>query len=117
MNKLLKSFLKTAVYLLDQAEDVADDVRGRVADRAERASGRVADWRDRARDLYAGEDHTLRNLMTFAAGVGVGVLTAMLFAPASGEETRGQIGERVRDIGGRMRERFSETPRTGTEGV
>jgi YtxH-like protein len=117
MNKLLKSFLKTAVYLLDQAEDVADDVRGRVADRVERASDRVSDLRDRAHDLYAGEDHTLRNILTFAAGVGVGAVTAMLLAPGSGEETRGQIGERVHAIGGKMRERFSETQRTGTEGV
>ncbi len=117
MNKLLKSFLKTAVYVLDQAEDVADDVRGRVADRVGRASDRVSDLRDRARDLYAGEDHTLRNILTFAAGVGVGVVTAMLFAPASGQETRSQIGERVHDIGGKMRERFSDGQRTGTEGV
>jgi hypothetical protein len=117
MSKLLKSVLKTAVYLLDQAEDVADDVRGRVSNRVERASDRVSDLRDRARDLYRGEDHTLRNVLTFAAGLGVGVLTAMLFAPASGEETRGQIGEKVHDIGGRMRERFSESQRTGTESV
>jgi hypothetical protein len=117
MSKLLKSVLKTAVYLLDQAEDVADEVRGRVSHSVDRAGDRVSDLRDRARDLYVGEDHTLRNVLTFAAGVGVGVVTAMLLAPASGDEIRGQIGEKVHDIGGRMRERFSESQRTGTEGV
>lgn len=121
MNKLLKSVLKTVVYLLDQAEDVADDMRGRVSDTVSRAGDRVSDLRDQAQDLYSGEDHTLRNVLTFAAGVGVGIATAMLFSPASGEEIRSQIGEKVQDIGGRVRDRFSsESERrsaTGTEGV
>ena len=67
------------------------------------------------------QDHTLRNILTFAAGVGVGVATAMLFAPASGEEIRSQIGEKVQDISGRVRDRFSAGPEgrsaTGTEGI
>jgi hypothetical protein len=121
MNKLLKSVLKTVVYVLDQAEDVADDMRGRVSDTVDRASDRVSDLRDQAHDLYHGEDHTLRNVITFAAGVGVGIATSMLFSPASGEEIRGQIGEKVQDISGRVRDRFSaESERrsaTGTEGV
>jgi len=120
MNKLLKSILKTAVYVLDQTGDVADDMRGRFSDTVDRASDRVSDLRDRAQELYAGEDHTLRNVLTFAAGVGVGIGAAILFAPASGEEIRGQIGDKVQDITDRVRDRFSpETKRagTGTEGV
>jgi hypothetical protein len=121
MNKLLKSVLKTVVYVLDQAEDVADEMRGRVSDTVNRAGDRVSDLRDQAHDLYHGEDHTLRNVLTFAAGVGVGIATAMLFSPASGEEIREQIGEKVQDISGRVRDRFSsESERrsaTGTEGV
>lgn len=120
MTKLLKSVLKTVVYLLDQAEDVADDMRGRVSNTVDRASDRVSDLRDQARDLYSGEDHTLRNVLTFAAGVGVGIATAMLFAPASGEEIRSQIGEKVEDISGKVRDRFSSPAQrsaTGTEGV
>jgi YtxH-like protein len=123
MNKLLKSVLKTVVYLLDQTESAADDVRDRVAQGYDRASDRVSDLRDQAHDIYAGEDHTLRNVLTFAAGVGVGVGAAMLFAPASGEEIRSQIGEKVQDIGGRVRDKFSSVSSearraaTGTEGV
>jgi hypothetical protein len=131
MNKLLKSVLKTAVYLLDQTEGVAEDMRDRMADGVDRASDRMSDLRDRARDFYPGEeDHTLRNILTFAAGVGVGVGAAMLFAPSSGEEFRSQIGEKVQDISDRVRDKFSaasdkfsssaaETRRsvTGTEGV
>lgn len=124
MNKLLKSVLKTVVYLLDQTESVAEDMRDRVADGVDRAGDRMSDLRDRARDFYPGEeDHTLRNVLTFAAGVGVGVGAALLFAPASGEEIRGQIGDRVQDISERVRDKFSsasaQTRRsaTGTEGV
>lgn len=116
MNKLLKSVLKTAVYLIDQAEDMTDDMRDRVSKGVDRAGDRFSDLRDHAQDMYYGEDHTLRNVLTFAAGVGVGIATAMLFSPASGEEIRSQIGEKVQDISGRVRDRFSET-RTGTESV
>ncbi|MGA8618562.1 MAG: YtxH domain-containing protein [Candidatus Sulfotelmatobacter sp.] len=120
MNKLLKSVLKTVVYLLEQTENVAEDMRDRVAEGVDRAGDRVSDLRDRAQDIYAGEDHTLRNVLTFAAGVGVGLGVAMLFAPASGEEIRSQIGEKVQDIGERVRDRFSSETRrsaTGTGGV
>lgn len=122
MNNLLKSVLKTVVFLLDQTEGTAGDVRDRVSEGVDRVADRVSDLRDRAQDLYSGtQDHTLRNILTFAAGVGVGVATAMLFAPASGEEIRSQIGEKVQDISGRVRDRFSaEQERrsaTGTEGV
>lgn len=118
MNKLLKSVLKTVVYLLEQTENVAEDVRDRVAEGVDRAGDRVSDLRDRAQDLYGGEDHTLRNVLTFAAGVGVGIGAAILFAPASGEEIRNQIGDKVQDIGERVRDRFSSQARrasTGTE--
>ena len=122
MNKLLKSVLKTVVYLLDQTESVAEDMRDRMADSVDRAGDRMSDLRDRARDFYPGEDHTLRNILTFAAGVGVGVGAAILFAPASGEEIRSQIGEKVQDISDRVRDKFSSASEgrrsaTGTEGV
>jgi hypothetical protein len=115
MNNLIRSILKTAVYFLDQTDRFTSDVRDRVAGGVDRASGRVADLRERAEDLYSGEDHTLRNMLTFAAGVGVGMGAALLFAPASGEEIRGQIGDKVHDIGDRVRERFSTRTSTGTE--
>ncbi|PYX58686.1 MAG: hypothetical protein DMG76_08115 [Acidobacteria bacterium] len=111
MNKFLKSVLKTAVYLLDQSD--------RVADRVDEVSDRVSDLRHRARDLYGHEDHTMRNIMTFAAGVGVGIGAGMLLAPTSGEDIRNSIGEKVHDIGDRVRTRFSSEANraTGTKGV
>lgn len=114
MNNLIKSILKTAVYFLDQTDRFAGDMRDRVGDSLDRAADRVSDLRDRAEDIYPGRNHALRNVLSFTAGVGVGIATAILFAPASGEDLRNQIGEKVQDIGGRVRSRFS---RTGTEDV
>ena len=119
MNNLIQSILKTAVYFLDQTSQAASDVRDRVSDTVDRASDRMSDLRSQAEDLYEGEDHTFRNVMTFVAGVGVGVGAAILFAPASGQEIRNSIGEKVQDIGDRVRGRFSSEARnaTGTEGI
>src|SRR6266853_2870962 len=118
LNNLLKSILKTAVYFIEQSDRVASDLRDRVSEEYETASDRVSDLRDRAQDLYAGENHTLRNVLTFAAGVGVGIGAGMLLAPASGEQIRSSIGDKVQDIGDRVRDRFSSEARTatGTEG-
>jgi hypothetical protein len=118
LNNLLKSILKTAVYFIEQSDRVAGDLRDRVSDGYESAADRVSDLRDRAQDLYEGENHTLRNVLVFAAGVGVGIGAGMLLAPASGEEIRGSIGDKVQDISDRVRDRFtSETANaTGTEG-
>jgi hypothetical protein len=117
MNNLIRSILKTAVYFLDQSDRFTSDVRDRVSEGVGRAADRVSDLRDQAHDLYSGEDHTVRNVLTFVAGVGVGVGAALLFAPASGEELRGQIGDKVQDIGDRVRERFSSQAPTGTESL
>jgi gas vesicle protein len=124
MNDLIKSILKTAVYFLDQTNAFTSNVKSRVSDTIDEAGDRVSDLRDRASDLYDGqqEDHTVRNVVTFLAGVGVGVGAAMLFAPSSGEELRGQIGDKVQDIGDRVRSKFSDVRSdvrnaTGTEGV
>jgi gas vesicle protein len=126
MNKagnVIKSALKTAVYFLDQTDRVASDVRDRVSDTVDQAADRVSDLHDRARNLYA-PDHTLRNILMFTAGVGVGVAAGMLLAPASGDEIRDAIGDKVHDIGDRVRDRFSAVSRattnraaTGTEAL
>jgi YtxH-like protein len=118
MNNLIKSILKTAVYFLDQTDRVAGDVRDRVYDGVDRATGRISDLRDQAHDLYD-RDHTLRNVLTFAVGLGVGAGAAILLTPASGQEIRNSIGEKVQGIGDRVRDRFSSAEKrsaTGTEG-
>lgn len=105
-NSLLRSFLKTAVYVMDQT-----------AEQVDRASDRASQFAEDARTAIFPEDHTLRNILVFAAGVGVGVGAGLLLAPASGEETRNSIGERVQDISDKVKSRVSKqnySP-TGTE--
>jgi hypothetical protein len=106
-NNLLRSALKTATYVMDQT-----------ADQVERVSDRAADYAEDARSaIFREEDHTLRNVLLFAAGVGVGVGAGLLLAPASGEEIRNSIGEKVQDISDRVKERMSNQKysATGTE--
>ena len=122
VTKLLKSILKTAVYILDQAESAAYDMRDRVADQADRVADQVSDLSDRGRKVIYGEDYKLRNLLTFVAGLGIGLGAGVLLAPASGEETRSSMRDKVHDIGDRVRDqvrsRTSGGARpTGTEAL
>ncbi len=50
-------------------------------------------------------------LLAFIAGAAVGAAVALLFAPASGEETREYLGQRARE----GRDRASEVARQGRE--
>jgi YtxH-like protein len=114
---LTNVMLGAGLYLLDSLRsslsegvgDLSDRARDRAQDLYETASGRAK----RASDVLRGEDH--RGLSTTAAfliGAGVGVGLGMLLAPASGEEIRSNISEKVRD-------RFSrgDEPSTGTYGT
>ena len=115
-NLLWNVLLGTGVYLIDslrdRLNDNIDDIRGRARDTYSEASRRVS----RASDVIRGEDH--RPLSTAAAlliGVGVGVGVGMLLAPASGEETRKDISNKVQEFGDRVRDRFSGEERRGPE--
>jgi hypothetical protein len=105
-NSVLKSLLKTAVYVMDQSTE-----------QAERVSERASQFADDARSVIFPEDHTLRNVLMFAAGIGVGVGAALLLAPSSGEELRNSIGEKVQDIRDKVKDRVSgqNFGATGTE--
>jgi|SRR5579872_2094326 hypothetical protein len=104
LSKLIKSALKTAIYVMDQT-----------ADQVERVSDRANELADNARDrLSMHESHPFRNFLSFAAGVGVGVGVGMLLAPSSGAELRDTITDKVQDIGNRVTGR-AENYATGTD--
>jgi hypothetical protein len=104
LNKLLKSVLKSAVYIMDET-----------ADRVDRVSDRASQFADDTRSaFYPSEGRVLRNVMSFAAGIGVGIAAGMLLAPSSGRELRDSISDRVQSIGDRVRGR-AESYATGTE--
>lgn len=116
-NILLNVLLGTGFYLLDSLRDritegvgdFSDQARSRAQDIFETASERAS----RASDVIRGREQ--RGLSTAAAvliGVGIGVGVGMLLAPASGEETRENLAEKVRDRFSREKE-----PSTGTYGV
>ena len=118
-NILWNVLLGTGVYLLDtmrgRLTDVMDDFSGTARDTYDEASRRVS----RASDVIRGEDH--RGMSTAAAlliGVGVGVGVGMLLAPASGEETRSNLSDKVQEFSGRVRDKFSgeRESATGTYG-
>lgn len=122
-NILWNVLLGSGVYLLDSLrerlsegiDDISDRARGTYSEASRRVS--------RASDVIRGEDH--HGVSTVAAlliGVGVGVGVGMLLAPASGEETRSNLSNKVQEFGDRVRDRFSEQQRreqggTGTYGA
>lgn len=104
LNSLLRSVLKTAVYIMDSTADSVD----RVSDRASRIA-------DDAKDvIYPDRGNALRNVLSFAAGIGVGVAVGVLLAPQSGEELRNTISDKVQDISDKVRGR-TESYATGTD--
>jgi gas vesicle protein len=50
-------------------------------------------------------------LVAFVAGAVAGAAIALLFAPASGEETRRSLGERAREMRERAREQYEAARR------
>jgi hypothetical protein len=108
-NLLWNVLLGTSVYLLDslrsRLSDSVDDLGDRARDTYSEASRRVS----RASDVIRGEDHSgLSTVAALLIGVGVGVGVGLLVAPASGEETRGTISNKVQEFGGRVKDKFSE---------
>jgi gas vesicle protein len=106
LSNVVKSIFKTAVYIMDQTADTVD-----------RASDRASEIAQETRSaIYPTENHTLRNLFAFAAGVGLGVGAGMLLAPSSGSELRNSIGDKVQEIGNKVRNRAETySSSTGTE--
>jgi hypothetical protein len=93
--------------LSDQVETVADRAKGAV----DSASGRV---RKVSRSI-TGEDHSgLSSAAALLLGVGVGIGLGILFAPASGDEIRRNIGYKVQEFGGRIRRRESGERQRGS---
>jgi hypothetical protein len=103
INKVLRSILKTAIYVMDQTSDQVD-----------RATSRATEFVDDAREVVYPPNHTLRNVVSFAAGIGVGVGVGILMAPSSGAELRDSISDKVQDIGDRVRGR-AQAVATGTD--
>jgi hypothetical protein len=111
---LLSMLMGTGLYLLDplrnRLNDRLDDLSDRAQDTYETASDRLG----RATRVIRGDDR--RGIGTTTAvliGMGIGVGVGLLFAPATGEETRSNLAGKVHDFGDKIRDR-ANTAATGT---
>jgi hypothetical protein len=87
--RFLKSLLQTGLSLLDQPDRAAEALRDEPSRRFRR------------------ENHILRYVMVFAVGVGIGLGVGVLTAPASGQESRSSIANKVRKISDRAKTEIS----------
>lgn len=110
--------LGTGVYLLDSLRDRLTEGIGDIGERARETYGEASRRVSRASDVIRGEDHAISSVAALLIGVGVGVGVGMLLAPASGEETRSTISNKVQEFGDRMRDKFSaERPHPSASGT
>jgi hypothetical protein len=102
---LLNILLGTGLDLLDSLRerlpDNVDDIKGRVRDTYDTAYNRVS----RATDALRGEEdrEILGKVGALLIGVGIGVGIGILIAPASGEETRADLADKISDFGEKVR--------------
>ena len=101
----------TGLYLLDPLRNRLADRLDDLNDRAQDTYATASDRLGRASRVMRGEDH--RYMGTTSAvliGRGIGVGIGLLFAPATGEETRSNIAGKVHDFGDKVRDRVSKGP-------
>ena len=102
---LLDVLLGTGLYLLDNMRerlpDNIDSIKSGVRDTYDTASDRVS----RATDVLRGEEDSqiFGKIGALLIGVGIGVGVGMLIAPASGEETRADLADKISDFGDKVR--------------
>jgi hypothetical protein len=112
-NKMLWNLLiGTGVYLLESLREKAGDSFDNISDRARDTYDEASRRAGRATEALRGDDsHYLGTTAALLIGVGVGVGVGLLLAPASGEETRGTITNKVQEFGDRVRDKFNEQKR------
>ena len=113
---LFSVLIDTGLTLLNSVRnrlpDDVDDIKGSVRNTYNTASGRVG----RAADALRGEEASqmLGKAVALAIGVGIGVGIGLLIAPASGEETRADVADKVSDFGDKVGEAAGKKPQATT---
>jgi hypothetical protein len=114
---LFSILLDTGLELLDSLRerlpDNMDDIKERVRDTYGTASRRVG----RATNALRGQEDSqiLGKAVALAMGVGIGIGVGLLIAPASGEQTRADIADKVTDVSAKIRENVEKKPPSATE--
>ena len=86
----------------DRVDDMGSEVKRRYADTSDRL--------DRAQDAYQGRLNWAAPTVSFLGGVGLGVGLGLLLAPASGQETRTAIRNKVVSLKKRAEDAAESTP-------
>ena len=109
-NTLLNLLLGTGAYLLYSMRDRLGDIED-LGDRARKSYETASRRLDRTTDALRGRDHhALSTATALLMGAGAGVGIGMLFAPASGQKTRADVSEKVKDVREKIRVRSSKEP-------
>jgi hypothetical protein len=111
---LFSILLDAGLNLLDSLRDRlpgnVDDLKDRIGNTYDTASDRVS----RATAALRGQEDSqlLGKGIALLVGVGIGVGIGMLIAPASGEETRDDIANKVSEFSDKVRERAGNPQET-----
>jgi hypothetical protein len=114
---VLGVLLSTGLYLLDNLRermpDNIDDIKAGAREKYQTASERLG----RAADALQGKEDSqmLGKVGALLIGVGIGVGIGLLVAPASGEETRADIANKVSAFGEKVSDQKPQAS-TGTHG-
>jgi YtxH-like protein len=101
--------------LRERLPDNMDDIKGRVRDTYGTASERLS----RASDALRGKEDSqiFGKVGALVIGVGIGVGVGLLIAPASGEQTRAEINDKVSEFSDKVGESVKKPQgATGTHG-
>ncbi|HEY6184924.1 MAG TPA: YtxH domain-containing protein [Terriglobales bacterium] len=109
-NKALTNVLLGAgAYLLESLRERTADSVEEFRDRARETYGVASTRASRAAAALRGEDSNIwGSAAALLVGVGIGIGVGVLIAPASGEETRRNIADKVTDFGEKVRARAEE---------
>lgn len=117
--KLLKVMLGTGLFLVD-SNLKARRIRNNVADLRDTATDTLDDWADRigrVSDRLGGRRDYASPIGSFLIGMGIGAGLGLLFAPASGEETRGRIMDSATDFKDRVTQKATNIRDRASEKV
>jgi hypothetical protein len=113
---LLRILLDTGLHMLDAVRERLPDNMDEVKDKVRDTYGTASERIGRASSALRGEEdsHIWGTVGALLVGVGIGVGIGILIAPASGDETRADLTDKVSEFGDKVRERTGKKTQDAT---